>query len=446
MSTIHELSSVLALPEFDIFGVPPTQLTVEADLQTEHRPISTITNSMSPIEFEIHTGFDEYINFGKCELYLCLQIRLSKTNMAKEPQIKAEDWKKISPINYLMNTFFKQIKVEIGQTPVTSSSLNYAYVAYMDTLLNYTPESKRTHLQTAFWHRDRSGNMDEINEDRSKRIRPTGSSLEEGCELEMYGNLHLDLGDQMKSIIGGVTIGITLYPNDPKFYLINDQLLVPKVTINDIRLFMHRSKLNSKVVIAHNNALLKTNARYFITRKEVKAFIIQKGTIDCYLNNVENGVLPRKVFIGLVSNEAFNGHSLYNPFNFKNYSLRHIACYLDGSQIPHRPFTPDFANKKYMREYFGLFEALNEIRPNTKLDITREEFKEGFTIFGFNFTPDLSDGCCKSGYTSPIKRGNLRIEMKFNHPLIETVSAIIFCEYDNRIEIENSRIAIKDFN
>ena len=264
--------------------------------------------------------------------------------------------------------------------------------------------------------------------------------------MELYGNLHLDLGSQVKSIIGGVTIGITLYPNDPKFYLMYDALLVPKVQITDIRLFMHRSKLTPQVVIAHNKALNSTNSRYFITRKEVKSFIIQRGSIDCYLNNVENGVLPRKLYIGFVSNEAFNGNSLQNPFFFKNLSLRHIACYLDGTQYPHRPFTPDFNNRKYMREYYGLFEAMNQIKPLTTLDITREEFRDGFTIFGFNFTPDLSDGCCKSGYTAPVKRGNLRIELKFSNPLIETISAIIFCEYDNLIEIQNTRVAIKDFN
>ena len=446
MSTIHNLSSVLALPEFDIFGVPPTQLTVLSDTQTEHRPISTITNSQSPIEFVIHTGLDEYINLGKSELYLCLQISLSKTNMAKDQKITTDDWKTICPVNYLMNSFFKQIKVEIGQTPVTSPSVNYAYVAYLDTLLNTPPENKRTHMETAFWYRDKTGNMDGINENRSLKIRPTGSNLENGCELEMYGNLHLDLGSQPKSLIGGVTLNIAFYPNEPKFYLMYDKLLIPKVNITDIRLFIHRSKLSPQVVIAHNRALANTNARYFITRREVKTFIIQKDQINGYLNNVENGVLPRRIFIGLVSNEAFNGSGNLNPFNFKNYSLNHVCCYYSDKQIPTRPYTPDFSNKKYNREYFGLFEALNQTRVQTLLDITKEEFLNGFTIFGFNLAPDLSDGCSKSGYTAPLERANLRIELKFSHPLIETVSAIVFCEYDNLIEIQNNREALKDFN
>ena len=445
MSTIHELSPLVALPEFDIFGVPPTQLTVESDIQTEHRPISVISDSISPIEFEINTGLDEYINLGKSELYLCLKINLKKTNLAAVKAMSTDNWKEISPVNYLLNSMFKQIKISIGQSVITSASLNYAYVAYIDALLNYSPDVKKTHLQTSFWHRDITGSMDDINEERSIRIRTIGSNLSEGREIELYGNLHLDLCSQMKSILGGVTINVALIPNDPKFYLMYDKFLQPEVVIKDARLYIHRSKLSPNVVLAHNRALDQANARYFISRKEVKTFIIPQGTLDCYLNNVENGVLPRKIYVGLVSNEAYNGHNELNPFNFKNYSIRHIACYLDGTQYPQRPYTPDFNTKKYIREYFGLFETANQVKYNTNIDITREEFANGFTLFGFNFSPDLSDGCTRSGYVSEIKRGNLRIELRFNHNLIETVTAIVFCEYDNAIEIPKSRIAIKNF-
>jgi hypothetical protein len=74
MHPIHELSSLVALSEFDLFGVPPTQLTVERDIQTEHRPISILNNSSPPIEFEIHTGIDEYIQMRECELNLHIRI------------------------------------------------------------------------------------------------------------------------------------------------------------------------------------------------------------------------------------------------------------------------------------------------------------------------------------------------------------------------------------
>ena len=444
MATIHELSSLMTLPELDSFGVPPTQLMIEKDVQTEHRPISTLSNATNTIEFEIHSGLNEYFNLSKCELFIGLKIKLNKSSISKEPEVKVEDWSKISPVNYLLHSFIKQLDVSIGQNPVNSSSINYPYVAYIDTLINATPEAKRTHLQTAFYHKDKAP-MDGVNEERSVRIRPNGSSLEDGIELNMYGYLHVDLADQEKALIGGITLNIKIFPNDPKFYIICDKTLTPSVEITDACMFMHRSIINPQVVIAHNKALDKANARYFITRKEVKTAIIPKDTLDCYLNNVINGVIPRKIYVGFVSNEAYNGSYALNPFYFKNYSLRYIACYVDGTQYPHRPYTPDFGNKRYMREYFGLFETANQIRHGTNIDITREEYAEGFTLFGFNFTPDLSDGVAKSGYVSPINRGNLRMELKFAYPIKETVTAIIFCEYDNLIEIQNSRFAIKDF-
>jgi hypothetical protein len=164
------------------------------------------------------------------------------------------------------------------------------------------------------------------------------------------------------------------------------------------------------------------------------------------LNNVQNGVLPRRVIVGFVSNEAFNGNNELSPFNFKNYSIKHIACYLDRTQFLLRPYTPDFNKKKYMGEYFGLFEATNQTGNRVNIDISREEYYDGYTPFGFNFAPDLAEGCDKSGYVSPIKYGTLRLEFKFNYFLPEDVTALVFCEFDSLIKIPLSREAIKNFN
>jgi hypothetical protein len=55
---------------------------------------------------------------------------------------------------------------------------------------------------------------------------------------------------------------------------------------------MHRSEVNPAIVQAHHRVLQSTTAKYFINRKEIKAFNLQQGIIDGYLNNVQNGVLP----------------------------------------------------------------------------------------------------------------------------------------------------------
>ena len=49
--------------------------------------------------------------------------------------------------------------------------------------------------------------------------------------------------------------------------------------------------------------------------------------------------------VGLVNNQAFNGHLGSYPFNFKHYNLSEIALYLDGEQqFSLKPIQPDYAN------------------------------------------------------------------------------------------------------
>jgi hypothetical protein len=60
MEAIHELSSVAPLSEFDLWGVPPTQITVERDTEMEYRPLSTVDLN-SPITFMLTTPVGEYL-------------------------------------------------------------------------------------------------------------------------------------------------------------------------------------------------------------------------------------------------------------------------------------------------------------------------------------------------------------------------------------------------
>ena len=74
----HQLSTLVALPEYDLWGVPSIQLTVEKDEPQEYRPISSLNNSESTIEFVIKTGLNQYIHLRECTLYICIRINLAK--------------------------------------------------------------------------------------------------------------------------------------------------------------------------------------------------------------------------------------------------------------------------------------------------------------------------------------------------------------------------------
>ena len=442
MSALHEISSVTPLPEFDIFTVPPTQLTVDRDLVTEHRPIS-ILNANSVIQFVIPTAVDEYLQLKETLLYLKLKVNIKRKDGSA---VESTDWDKLNPVNNLLHSIFKQVDLEIEGKSITLAPQTYAYKAFFETLLGFTKDAKDSYLTASGWYND---NYDKaFKTSRADILKPEPFKTNgEGVSIELMGKLHLDLAFQPKALLGGTTVKLTLVPNDPAFYLwTSDSTIVPEVVFESTSLYVHRSKVNFPIVEGHNLGLSKQTAKYPICRSNVKAFTISTGTQNASIDNAISGQLPRRIFVAMVPNDAFTGVLTKNPFEFKHYNLNYIVAYIDGMQYPSKPYQPDFKNKIYVREYLGLFESLNQLSTDSVLSLTKEQWgTKGNTLFGFNFSPDTADDCNKVGYVSPIKRGTLRIDLRFASALTETINVLVFCEYDNLVEIDITRNAITDY-
>jgi len=433
MAAIHSLSQLVALPEFDIFGVPPTQTTVERDILTEHRPIAALSPN-THIQFNLSSGEDEYIQLQESLLYM--KIRVSIVKLDKSP-ITADDWKKVSPVNYLLHSMFKYIELEVGDQLITMAPNSYSYRAYFDALLGFSKESKNSHLTGALWSNDTS---DKVIESRS-------SYIANGTELELMGKLHLDMTFQSRALIGRTRLTLRMYPNKPEFYLmVSDRNISVNVEFLDISLHIHRSKLSPLVVEAHRKAIDSSPAKYPISQTLIKTTTITSGVRDKTIDNLHNGQLPRRVYIAFVSNEAYNGSFLKNPYNFQHFDINYICCYLNGIAYPARPFQPDFKSKKYIREFMALFQESNQMCTDSFVNIDRDSFANGNTIFAFNFSPDLSSGCSGGeGHVSPMKYGALNLEVRFANPLTTTVTVLVYAEFDRVIQILNTGNAVLEY-
>ncbi|GFT89917.1 uncharacterized protein F54H12.2 [Trichonephila clavipes] len=93
--------------------------------------------------------------------------------------------------------------------------------------------------------------------------------------------------------------------------------------------------------------------------------------------------------------------------------------------MPHQPLELDF-EKDYIRAYQNLF------LQSDGLYLSRTEFPKGYALYLFDLSPDLCDG----EHFNLIKHNNLRIELKFNKALEQTVSFIVFAEFESLIEID----------
>lgn len=100
MSRIHPSSSVALLPQFALWHVPPTQESVERDIEYEVRPISTFSSS-TPIRFEVRSPANEYVLFSESLFWIRLKITLTHSTKST---FDINDWSNMKLSRNLMHS------------------------------------------------------------------------------------------------------------------------------------------------------------------------------------------------------------------------------------------------------------------------------------------------------------------------------------------------------
>jgi len=173
-----------------------------------------------------------------------------------------------------------------------------------------------------------------------------------------------------------------------------------------------------------------------------KSFTIPQNYRDVSHEKLFSGQLPTRIVIGLVSNQAFNGHLERNPFNFQQFSPSEIALYLDGQQQHAvRPIQPNYADGQYIRAYDSLFAGTGKLYKDEGLFIQREDYPNGYALYAFDLTADLGE----DDHFSLVRQGSVRLALKFAVALADTVTVIAYAEFENVIEVDRDRNVIFDF-
>lgn len=427
MAFINSHKGVTTKSELDIFATPPTQTSIESGATLCFRPISALSDT-APIEFLVTASGDEYIDLAHTTLHVIAKIKPDVTSSSSETNSTGPE---IAPINNWIHSMFSQIDVYLNQKCISPPSNNYAYRAYLENLLNYGDLAKNSHLTASLWIEDDAGKFNDLG--NTGYIKRKNISANE-AEIELYSNLHCDIFNINKFMINGVDLGIKLIKSKNEFHLIGTTSA--HVEIIEANLFVRKVKINPSILLAHARALSVTSAKYPINRVEIKTVTIGTGIQSKSIDNIFLGQIPKRCIIGMVDSCAFNGKINKNPFNFQHFNYNYLALYIDSTQIPAKPLTPDFKKKQYIRSFYTLFEGSGIHFNDTGNGISYDKYPDGYCLAVFDLTTDLS---CNESHWNIIKSGTLRAEIRFSDPISEAVTFIIFAEFDNVIEIDKHR-------
>lgn len=418
--------------ELDLFNNVPTQLSIDDSSFVEIHPIAALTRE-APIEFYITGNGDQYLDLSHTLLHL--RIRILNKN---DTDLGADDV--VAPINYLLNTLFSECSIYLNDKQIASQT-NYAYRAYLESLLFFNKSSQDNLLSSSMFFKDDSSKFNIVVSGLNTGFDKRSGITKLSKEVDLMGPLHFDLASQPKLLINGVNVRVKLEQNKDVFTLMSltDKF---KIKITLASLYVRKVTVAPSIMLAHEKALESGVIKMPIRRIDVKTFALPRGGQSSTIANAFIGQLPTRIILGLVSNSAYNGVANKNPFNFSHYKLSHICAQLGGRMIPSNAYQPNFDDNLYVRCYLAMFTDLNRFHNASNININYADYKEGYCLYVIDLTPDLASN---ESHVSVNKTGSLTIDIKFKSALDETLTLIAYADYRNCIEIDKSRGVFTDF-
>ena len=492
MAYVHPYSKRCEKSEVDLFSIPPTQLSLEKGRWIEYRPLSSVQNNDSAITFVI-AGTDEYLDLSKTILVVEGKVVPGTGGNLDSGQTS------IAPVNNFIHSLFRQVDVYFNGKQVTPAMGTYAYRSYLETLLNYDVSAKQSQLSSAMYYKDTAGKMDEAGSPPGSKtitiVKPdyapatvdangtnasapwnpgdnnketvsipvpgTGNQgfakrhkfIENSKKFTVSGPVFTDVFMSDRLLINMLDLKVVLNRSYNEFCLMdkNSSSKNPKVELTDVVLKIRKVKVNQAIRDSTEVLLKQTPAIYPVRRVVCKALSIAPGLPNVRLDNILSGLVPTSFVFGLVDSNAYTGEYSKNPFNFKHYDVSTITLSVNGEEIPFKqlrlkfPTTANVRDKSvdFLQAYNTLFSGTGKMFSNMGLDITRDNYPQGFTLFAFDLTPDM---CNTADYFNTVQRGTLSVDITFEKDTPEAISMVCYSDFENIIRIDSERNVIYDIS
>ena len=205
-----------------------------------------------------------------------------------------------------------------------------------------------------------------------------------------------------------------------------------KLVLQDISLDVCWVKVAQAVINSHAAVLLRGKAaKYPLHCTEVLSFSVSQGQLNMQQDNLFLGQLPQELIVGIVDLWAYNESYDNNSLNFQHYNVNYVSISID--QLPFEALIPNFSNGQHIPCFNALHFCFDHGTHNDKgLGIDINEFGKGYTLYAFNFTPDLT---CGDVHTLE-KTGKIHVEIKFAKPLPYTVNVVVLAEFQNLMQMD----------
>ncbi|XP_069097260.1 uncharacterized protein F54H12.2-like [Pleurodeles waltl] len=338
---------------------------------------------------------------------------------------------------------FNQVDINLSDRLVTQSDNMYAFMAYIESILNYSHKALQPQISVVLFYKDTQAHFENMALDRGNNgFKKRASFITGSRQFDLLGCIHSDLFFQGKLLVNGIDVKIKPNLNNGAYCLIRGDAEQYKLAILSASLFGKRVKVSSSIRLSLAEASQLSNGKCAIAGVALKIFSIPAGTRLRQQQNLSIGQLPKLIIIVFVDNTAFSRLYTSNPFNFKHYDINYAALVHEGTVIHAILFTPSFGTSNFAREYLGLVSITGKHLGDLGVVVSRERYGVGYTLFAFNLTPDMED----SDHYNLIKNGNLKAKIRLTQALATNVNMVVFSVLDSVIQVNHTQQIMFDYH
>ncbi|EFP08746.1 hypothetical protein CRE_19789 [Caenorhabditis remanei] len=433
-------SEDVIIDEIDFTTMPGTNTAVLGSKFVKV-PLRNAYQAEGPWEFSLTNHSRNYLDLKRTYLVFTFDITDTAGNFVQMDSKLLETSMSYAPINNIAGSIIKTVTLHINSQLVYGNSTNHAYKSYFENLLNYSQDIKDSTLSAAGFYHDTA-----VEEFTSLGYQKRCLMVFNPKPVQVATNISIDLMNQSRLLLNSCKATLTVYPNTSDFLIEGHNLGTKKLKLNirDVYALVHEYELTDGLSNELEAALIEHKLiQYPMISTQVRSFYIGPSRLDAPANTLFTSKMPRRIFLGLVSAEAYNGSQKTSPFNFKPYGLKNVHIDYCGKTVPGRPLELDFENNKFIEAFIQMQEAIGHSRNNSTCNsINTQMFKEkGFTIYGFELSPVALD----NSLFEMVVQTNVSIRLDFKEKTPENgLYCVVVAEFDALMGLDTLRNPILD--
>ena len=435
----------------DWWTQPFVETSVEGAYFTDHLPQVPLTETSNSIVFSI-PSCDDFLDL--CDSYIQISLKIKNadnSNLAAwAPAAPAANANSVGFVNLPASSIFSACNFRLNDELLSDSFQTYQYQSYLQTILNYNSDARKSRLQLLGFYEDTDITANDAHTAAAASGFKTRAQLTRlSHEATFISNIFHGMWSQARYLPPLIPFSLE-WIKAPAAFCLQSNAAAPafKYEITKMKLFLRKIKIRASQKLQLEQNLQKNLALFPLRFSVAKPLFIDRHEKQVSFENVFQGkAIPAYCVIGFVEQTKYRGTQGTNPYEFSHFSLTSLKMSIDGESYPSPfPFQPNYTSEtapNHTREYLALFD--NQIKVDNGSFITYEMFKSnGYCLYVINFGREVTQS---RDHVVPKRVGSCRLDVSFDPASTnEALTLILYSESDEIIGIDGNRKIYRDFH